>query len=299
MIPRGALRWDLFTRAWERYDKAEVELRQAVLGKADDSDAQYELGFVLARRQKPEEALAHLQKAVSLDPTNASAQFQLAAVLRTLGQSKRATEVTSEFQQNKAVEFQKSQMNTKGKEANQLLLSGQPGRAAEVYRQILEMDPKNANTEYNLALALGAADDLKGEREALEKTVQLDPKRAAALAELGRMDIADGNLASAQKLLETALIIDPQMASAQGNLAVIYVLKGDNVRAESLLRQALENDANYMEGYLNLGLLLASERRFTEAEPNLEHALKLAPDNARALTALGEVKSQLEKAQTQ
>ena len=78
---------------------------------------------------------------------------------------------------------------------------------------------------------------------------------------------------------------------------MIYVLKGDNLKAESLLREALENDPNYMEGYLNLGLILASERRFTEAKTDLEHALKLAPDDVRVLTALGKVKSHLGNAQ--
>ena len=59
-------------------------------------------------------------------------------------------------------------------QANEFLLSGQPAKAAEVYRQILEMNPQDARTEYNLALALGALQDREGERKALEKAANLD-----------------------------------------------------------------------------------------------------------------------------
>ncbi len=277
------------------YEKAESELERAVAGNPNDFQAQYQLGFVLAKNQKPKLALTHVEKAVALKPSDSSAQFQLAAVLRTLGDSARANEIAGKFKASKSEEFKVNQLAAKGNEANELLQSNQPGRAVEVYRQMLELEPGNARTEYNLALALEAARDLKGAREALERAARLDPKFAAAPGELGRLDLAAGNMALAEKRLEAAVADDPQFAAALGNLGVIRSMKGDNRGAEMLLREAIEDDPNYVQGHLNLGLILAQQQKYGDAEGELDHALKLAPEDLPTLAAAGKVKVRLGK----
>ena len=131
--------------------------------------AQYEIGRALARDQKLGQALPHLEKALALDPSNTSAQYQLVHVLRALGDHERSQKMLEQFNKT-AGQYSAAQTN----QANEFLLSGQPAKAAEVYRQILEMNPQDARTEYNLALALGALQDREGERKALEKAANLD-----------------------------------------------------------------------------------------------------------------------------
>jgi len=72
-------------------------------------------------------------------------------------------------------------------------------------------------------------------------------------------------------------------------------MKGDNQGAEKLFRQAIEDDPNYEQGHLNLGLILAQQKKFTDAEGELDHALKLAPKDVAALAAAGKVKARLGK----
>jgi tetratricopeptide (TPR) repeat protein len=280
-------------RGLGEYDKAEAELTRAVAGNPNEFQAQYQLGFVLARNQKTKQALEHLEKAVALKPLDSTAQFQLAAVLRTLGETERAREAAAKFNQSKSEEFKVNQLSAKGLQANEFLQANQPGRAAEAYRQMLEIEPRNARTVYNLALALAAAHDVKGERETLEKALEIDPKMAVAHAELGVLDLSAGNLAAARKHLEEALAIDPQLTSAQGNLGLVLALSGDLAQAEIVFRQALEDDPNYTQGYLNLGLVLAQQQKFVEAEAPLDQALKLAPEDPSVLSAAGKVKARL------
>jgi len=293
--PEGHLLLGSVYRGLGTYDKAERELRVAVAGRPNDPDAQYQLGFVLVRNGKPKEALTHLQRAVELKPSDTAAQFQLIGVLRGLGDSARAAEVEQEFKKAKEHEFTLNQVAAKGNQANELLRSGQPLKAADIYRQMLQIDPNNAQTEYNLALALDAAHDIAGERQALEKAVSLDPKMGEAGAELGRLALTSGDLKSAEQWLRSALDANPQLASARGNLAVVCALKGDSVQAEKLLRQALEDDPGYAQGHLNLGLVLAQQQKFTAAENELDEALKLMPKDLKALSADGKVKVRLGK----
>lgn len=293
--PEGHLLLGSVYRGLGEYDKAEVELERAVAGNPENSQAQYELGFVLARNNKPKQALPHLEKAVALKPTDTAAMFQLAAVQRTLGDSKRAAEAAEEFRKGKQLEFKVSQLAARGIQANEFLQTGKPAQAAELYRQMLEIDPQNARTEYNLALALDAAKDTAGARQALETAARLDPRMAEPRAELGRLDLAAGNLASAEKWFKAALEADPQLVPARGNLAMIYALNGDSIQAKKLLQQALEDDPNYAQGRLNLGLLLAQEQNFVAAETELDKALRLAPTDLPTLSAMGKVEARLGK----
>lgn len=277
------------------YGRAKEHLLIATAARPEDAQAQYELGMALFRSQQPAEALPHLEKAFSLDSSDAPTDFALAAVYRRLGDSKRANEVTEIMLKNKEREREVTSQTVAGNQANAFLQEGKPDRAVEIYRQMLELDPKNARTTYNLALALGAMHDLKGEREALERAAKLDPKMAIAESELGLMDLAAGDSTSAEKKLRAALAMDPQFAPAQGNLGLIYALKGDGATAEKMFRQAIEDDPNYVQGYLNLGLMLASRQDFSGAEIQLEHASRLAPNDLRAGSALGKVKARMGK----
>jgi tetratricopeptide (TPR) repeat protein len=293
--PAGHLLLGSVYRGLGEYDKAESELKLAVAARSKDADAQYQLGFVLARNGKPKEALSHLEKAVELKPTDTAAQFQLIGVLRRLGDSARATQVEQDFKKAKEHEFTLNQVAARGNQANELLQAGQPSKAAEVYRQMLQIEPNNARTEYNLALALDAAHDIAGERQALERAVSLDPQMGEARGELGRLDLAAGDLESAERWLRSALEDNPQLASARGNLAVVDAIKGDDVQAEKLLRQALQDNPNYAQGHLNLGLILAQQKNFAAAESELDKALKLMPNDPKALSAAGKVKVRLGK----
>lgn len=282
-------------RRLTNYVRAEEELLLAVASRPNDLQAEYELGVAYLRDQKPDKALPYLDKAFAFDPTDAPTDFALATTLRRLGNAKRATEVTELMLANKAKEREATSQTVNGNQANEFLRGGEPARAVELYRQMLAVDPKNARTEYNLALALAATHDLKAEREALERAATLDPKLAIAKSELGMMDLAAGDKVRAEDELRAALLMDPQFAPARGNLGLLLVLKGDTVGAEQMFRQAVEDDPTYAQGYLNLGLLLASRDDFSSAEQELENAASLAPKDVRVSSALGKVNMRLGK----
>ena len=288
--PEGHLLLGSVERGLAEYEPAETELERAEAQLSNDARAQYELGLVLARNKKPKEALPHLERAVALKPSASPALFELAAVLRALGDDARSREVANRFEKSKSIELKLEQLAQKGKEARQSLAAGQPARAAALYRQMLEIEPRNARTEYELARALEAAHDPKGRRQALERAVRLDPRMAAAQSELGRLDLASGSTALAEKRFEAAIGSDPHLVPALVDLGTIRAAKGDNQGAERLFRQAIEDDPNDEQGYVNLGQILVKQRKLAEAEADIDQAVKLAPRDPAVLAAAGRFK---------
>jgi tetratricopeptide (TPR) repeat protein len=275
------------------YDKSLPELEAGAAKAPEGFEARYQLGLVLARTGKPTEALPHLQKAVALKPDDRAAKYQLVAVMRSLGQTQEAAQLAGELRSEQGKESVSSQLAAEGTKANDLMQSGNAAEAAQLYRHMLEEDPKSAQTAYNLALALEAMKDSKGAEDTLRKAIEIDPKLGKIPAELGRLELAKGDLQSSQQWLESALKIDPGLVEARGNLAMIYAKKEDLVSAERLLRQATEDNPKFKEGHLNLGLVLAQQNRKAEADRELDNALALQPNDPATLSTVGKAKVQM------
>lgn len=269
------------------YAKAEPELEIGAARAPEDFEARYQLGLVLARMGKAAQALPHLQKAVALKPGDRAAQYQLVAVMRSLGRAEEATQIVGKLRKEQGEESLNSQLASEGTKANELLQAGKPADAAQIYRHMLEENPENGQTAYNLALALEAMHDTQGAEDALHKAIECDPKLAKARAELGQLELTKGDVASAKKWLESALELTPGLVEARGNLAMIYARTGDLVTAEKLLRQTIEDDPKFTEGYLSLGLVLAQQNRKSDAEEELNQAIALAPNNPAVLSTVG------------
>jgi tetratricopeptide (TPR) repeat protein len=277
------------------YPKAEPELELGAARAPGDFEARYQLGSLLARMGKPAQALPHLQKAIALKPGDRAAQYQLVSVLRALGQTQEATQLVGQLRKEQGEESLNSQLATEGTKANDLLQSGKPAEAAQIYRHMLEENPDSGQTAYNLALALEATNDMKGAEDTLRNAINIDPKLAKSQAELGRLELEKGDLQSAQKWLQSALELEPALVEARGTLAMVYAKKGDLVSAAKLLRQAIEDDPKFKEGYLDLGMILAQEKRKSDAEQALDKALALAPDDPVTVSTVGKAKMQMGK----
>ena len=275
---------------------AERALHQAVAIDPNHFDTRYNLGYVLAHLGRPAEAKVQLEMALKLSPESSKARFQLAAVLRTLGLKDEASQELNVFQQEKQEDIKQTSAVVKASQANQDLQSGDPQKAAALYRESIAQDPTNARTYYNLALALDKIPDYSGERDALEKAVQLDAQLAPPHNQLGLLDLEANQAGEAEGQFKTAIALDPQYAEAQNNLGVLYGQLGKNSEAEHLFLQATENNPQYGQAFANLGLTLAAESRFSEASHALANALQLDPKNTGALSAYGMVLVRLNRA---
>jgi predicted Zn-dependent protease len=107
-------------------DRAQALFARALKDYPDFEEAHLGAAAVLISQNKPDQALAHLQQSVALDPQNEVAWYRLAMVQRSLGN-------TAEQQRDMA-EFKRLHEN-----ANQPILSRDIMSPTEVTKQ--EIDP--------------------------------------------------------------------------------------------------------------------------------------------------------------
>ena len=98
----------------------------------------YNLGFVLAKQGRAQEALPHLQKALELHPDSSEARYQLASVLRALNQTERAREQLKQFELEKQQGVQENVAAVKASTANRLLEDGDAKGAIQAYQEALK-----------------------------------------------------------------------------------------------------------------------------------------------------------------
>ncbi|HET8825325.1 MAG TPA: tetratricopeptide repeat protein [Terriglobales bacterium] len=89
-------------------------------------------------------------------------------------------------------------------------------------------------------------------------------------------------IAEAKRNFELELKIDPQNAGAEGVLGEIAAKAGEQAEAINHYKRATVLDNGFAEAYMGLGTALVNEKRFAEAVPPLETAVKLAPDDPMA-----------------
>ena len=145
-------------------------------------------------------------------------------------------------------------------------------------RRIVETSPDNKDAWYLLGLALGASDDLAGQKEALKRAVDLDKNLAGAHRSLGITESLQGNFADARKSLEEA---NQQVQKDGDNAAAVGFSASLENRPEDTatwLRQAIDNGTTVGgAARTRLGMILMSEGKADEALPYLREA-KSAPN---------------------
>jgi Flp pilus assembly protein TadD len=247
-------------------DAGELEVAREHLQQAVDLDpnvsgARYNLGVVLAHLKDAAGAKAQLQKALELGASEAEIHFQLAQVLRTLGENEQAAEQLKLYQAGLQERNRRSLAASKTAQGDKEIATGSAEKAAVFYREALEATPDDGKLNFKLAVALDRAGDITTERATLEKAVQVDPDLAVAYNQLG----------------------------------FLAFKSGDSQAAEKYFRQAVRAAPGFTEAWVNLAASLGLESRFSDAQQAVNSALQLEPMNAQAL----QLRETLARAQAQ
>ena len=273
--------------------KAVEALKRAIRLKPGDYEIYYDLGSALAKTGKTGEAIEQLDAAEKINPAFADAHYQLALQLRKQGDVPRSKQEMQIFQKLKNTENEETTAGNLNNEGNRLLEEGKAREAAEAYRKAVQLDPNNAQWQYNLSLALARLGDREGQIKALQRALQIDPNVATTHNDLGLAYLSEGKINEAEREFRAALEIDPKSAEAQNNLGVVYNQQGKDSEASALFRQATESDPNYARAFVNLGVLMARRGDLPAAKEQIQRALKISSNDVGALTALGMVEGKM------
>jgi tetratricopeptide (TPR) repeat protein len=201
--------------------------------------------------------------------------------------------------------------------------AGQLPQAEQLYRQILQGDPRHADALHLLGVLISQAgrDDLA--IEYIQQALKVKPHTAVfhnnlgfSLQALGRLDEAafhyqqavrlkpdfagaHNNLGNVQRSMDKreeavrsyrqALHYQPDYAEAHNNLGVALQEQGRLDEAVICHRQALRLKPEFIDAFNNLGVALQSQKKLDEALTLFEQALRLKPDDAETNSNLGNV----------
>jgi len=228
---------------------------RAVSATSDNAFMHRNLGNLLDRQDKLDEAKAHYIAAIRIDPDYAPAHYGLGRLLTLQGQLDEAI-----YHLEEAVRIKPDYLSALTTLGIALFRQGRTDEGIDRLSEAIAFQPDTLVIRYNLG---------------------------TALLSVGRTDEA------IEQFCEM-LSIDPARADAHYQLGAAYLQKGDDERAATHFSEAARVDPNYSSAIADLGTKLAQQGRFGEAAAIYKQALRVAPDAtelryklAAALEALG------------
>ncbi len=235
-----------------------------------------------------EEGLPRLKELIEEhQPQQADYYFQLAEAHWSLG---RYTDSLPWYEQ--ALKRRRDHVIAARNYAVALNRTGDPARAAEVLRGVLEVAPGDAKALTNLGESLLLLGQPAESRRALEEAIRANPDSPEAWTNLSRTLSAMGEGARAIEAARNALRCEPAFTTAKSNLGNLLVSAGRLDEAERQFRQAIAIDPNHAEARYNYAGLLIEQGRMDAAEQQLRAAIGADPQLAAAHTNLGNVLGQ-------
>jgi tetratricopeptide (TPR) repeat protein len=199
--------------------EAEAILRGVVDAQPALPAAHVNLGNVLERLGRADEAMREYREALRLHPPHETARFNLAALIAARGD-----------------------------------LDG----AARLYREALALDPQSAEAHARLGGTL-ARQQRPGEAIAeYRRAIELDPDQASIRNTLAYALERDGRTADALLEYRAAIETDPDYALARVNLADLLMREGRPAEAAPELRHVLTRQPDHPAALVGLALVLAT-----------------------------------------
>jgi tetratricopeptide (TPR) repeat protein len=159
------------------------------------------------------------------------------------------------------------------------------------FKNVVQLDPKDADTHYRLALThlkLGGATNLQGAFAELSRAVEMDKTNRDAQLKLGELYLLGNEPAKARKQADIVLASAPQ--DTEGLILKGRSLINEKHYAEGIaeLKKAIELDPKNMRTYIELARAQVFAKDTAAAEATLEKALTIDPRSTEILIALGD-----------
>jgi tetratricopeptide (TPR) repeat protein len=165
--------------------------------------------------------------------------------------------------------------------------AGRLTEAERIYRQILAIDARNADSLH----LLGMIEDRGGRHDAavhmIRQAIAINPTEAHYHSNLGTVLQAQGKVDEAALCYEQALALKPDWAEVHSNFGNILQAQGKLDDAAACQERALALKPDFAEAYSNLGNVRQAQGKLDAAVACYERALAFKPDYADAHNNLG------------
>ena len=271
-------------------DHAEDIYRRVLQDEPENPNALNLLGVLYSQRERYDESIKLLKKAVRAGKRFYSAHYNYAKALHAAKQWKEG-----EAQYRIALEIDPNQSSAHYNLGVLLCELERHDEAAESFRDAVRTDPLHEEAWHQLALILFQYDQNEGAAECWRCAIHANDKcldhhhnYAMALQKCGQLE-------EAQASYRQALQIDDKSVSTWSNLASILRELGKTDEAIECCQEAIRIDPSYADAYNNMGNIYLSRGEAEQALRWADQAIELNPENASAFaTAAGALQSACE-----
>ncbi len=186
--------------------------------------------------------------------------------------------------------------------ADDLMLKGKYGDAADLYKQVLTRNTKSVQATVGYGMALAKQFKLDGAEEQFNKALALEPMNAMAhagkaMVMLNRLQSSsqtiiknkEALLRNAEAEVKQGLSIDPGMPEAHYTLGQIYKEQGRMDESIKEFQEATRLDPQYSEAFSGLGVAKLQQGNLADAATAFKQAVSLNTGNSTAHYGLGTV----------
>jgi Flp pilus assembly protein TadD len=161
---------------------------------------------------------------------------------------------------------------------------GDYAQAAELFDELVSLDPGNSDALNALGVALYNLGRYQEAEQRYREAIDVNPEYANALINLAALQQA--NPKEAEPLLRRVLKINPKYPGARSMLGIMLLSSGDDHGARAALRKAQKVSPNDPIALLGLAQIARVEGRFDDAQSLLKRTLEVSPKMPTAWAAL-------------
>lgn len=159
--------------------------------------------------------------------------------------------------------------------------------AATHYRECLSKAPNHSSASYNLGLTLAAAGDLFAAVDCFRAVTKLEPQNAEAFGRLGDALARTGRAAEGVTAFRKSVELKPTDPRGLYNLGLALTNAGNTAESHECIQKALKIKPDYAEAHNAFGLNLESMGRKDDALFHYQEAVRLKPNLADAWSNMG------------
>lgn len=268
-----------------------VQLTQRLLQMGDKTAQVYYLdGFAQSAVGNIQLAVADLEQASNLDPTNMGVLSQLSELYLRTNRANDAERIAK-----RAVTFNKNEAQAYFTLGAVYAAEGHFDDARAQFEQAGSLDPKDTRAAFQIASTYAQQNNIPMALTLIERALQLDPKNVQALLFKAQLYAAQHDDAKAAPAFDDAAVAatgDDQKVSILVTKAKYFVNEKKNSQAEGVFQQILAQYPRVSGAHVAYSDYWMSQRQIAKAQSELQAALAVNKDDAAALARLGQISMQ-------
>jgi len=248
------------------------------------AEAHNELGYLLHKSKRLQEAEASFLRALELKPGFAEAHNNLGNLLY---ETKRLQEAEAAFR--RALELYPDLAQSHNNLGNLLHVTKRLGEAECAFRKAIELKPDFAEAHNNLGNLLKEEKLFQEAEAAFLRALELNPDFTVAHINLGSLFHATNRLPEAKASFLRALAGQSVSSESHDSVEIMLQKVKQQQESETTYLHALELKPEYSEAYYKLGILFHKTKHLSKSEAVFHRVIDLKPDHVGAFNSLGNV----------